>query len=507
MSMNSPRRPGGGRDRTFEPPRPARPDRAFRQIRNGLVGIAVLVVAAAVGVVIVVYQRQPVSARPVHRGIALPPCRGSAPPPLQVFNYHGLCIGLTDGSYVFNPRLGPIERAIARENARVVKYPNYATVALLTPMTASPASDVSLSRIENELAGAYAAQLAYNGNLSKAAPPIQLVLANEGTSLEQGWQQVTTRLAAKAMTGPPVNLRVVIGMGISVEQTYSGAEILENAGIPMVGSVTTADQLDWSHIKGLARVVPDVGRQVATLQRYYAARGGLGPAFLVTDTDTDPSDLYTKDLKSDFTADFSHYLSSQPEEYGPGRGETTDFRIISNTLCPQGSSTPPTVLYAGREAALPSFVSNLQMDCGGKSITVVTGSDGVALPPSQTTNRPRQGHVSVVFTDIENPRLAAVLPDVRSVFAKSQAGAASLADPWTIASYNAMMAASVAVSDAADSDPNATPALSTVLSVIPDLRAVPGATGPFSIGSTGNVIHPDIPIVELRNGSMHILSR
>lgn len=37
----------------------------------------------------------------------------------------------------------------------------------------------------------------------------------------------------------------------------------------MFGSVITADQLDWSHHKGLARVVPDVAEEITTLKQYF----------------------------------------------------------------------------------------------------------------------------------------------------------------------------------------------------------------------------------------------
>ena len=197
---------------------------------------------------------------------------------------------------MFSPGLGPIEHAIAAENAKVVKLKHYVTVALLTPMTSSTTSAVSLSRIKHELTGAYAGQLAANGsNLAQASPAINLVLANEGTSQELAYRRVTSLL--KQMRAAPTNLRAVIGMGVSVAPTVAGAKALGNAGIPMIGSVTTADQLDWPNHHGLARVVPDVAEEITTLKQYFQAHGGMGSAFLVEDEDT--SDFYTLDLKQD----------------------------------------------------------------------------------------------------------------------------------------------------------------------------------------------------------------
>ena len=486
----------------FRPPRRPGERQRARRTRTGLAALAVLVVAAA-GVTSyhIATSHRPAPPRPGRLAF----CPGSTPR-FQIFRNNGACVGVTDGSYFFNPSLAPIEHAIAQENAKVRAQRTYATVALLTPMTASASSDVSLPRIKDELAGAYAAQLAANGSdLSQDQPPVQVVLANEGTSQELAYGQVTGLLTG--MKAAPDNLRAVIGMGVSVEQTVLGAKILSKAGIPMIGAVTTADQLDWSNIAGLARVVPDVSDQVTALQRYFAAHGGLGSAVLITDTNT--SDLYTSDLMKDFTAAFAQDLTSQPQPFGPGRGEGTELRLISSSVCPQ-AGTPPTVLYAGRESALPTLISKLQgaPNCGDKQITVVTGSDAVALPPSQTTNQPREGHVSVVYSDIADPDPRAVLPQVRQIFADSPAGTASLSDPWTIATYNAMTAASIAISDAA-SGSSPVPLLGTVFGVIPLLsqrQAVPGATGPFSIGTNGNLINPDVPILKLTDGSPALLA-
>src|SRR5262249_32877912 len=219
------------------------------------------------------------------------------------------------------------------------------------PMTWSPSSAVSLARIKHELTGAYAGQLAANGsNLAQASPAINLVLANEGTSQERAYGQVTSLL--KQMKAAPTNLRAVIGMGVSVKPTIAGARALGNAGIPMIGSVITADQLDASNISGLSRVVPDVAEEITTLKQYFQAHEGMGAAFMVEDSDT--SDFYTLDLKRDMLAAFGSHINSEAP-YGPNTDLTTVFRIISNNICPAGVETPPTVFYAGRAAALPQF--------------------------------------------------------------------------------------------------------------------------------------------------------
>ena len=389
-------RPGSDGGPDFRPPRGPGDEKHRHRTRTALTVLAVLVLAAAG----LTFYHFAISHRAPAHTSSVVFCPGSMRR-FEVFRNHGACVGVTSGSYVFNPSLAPIERAIAHENAQVVRQKKYVTVALLTAMTASAASDVSLSRIKDQLAGAYAAQLAANGsNPAQSSPAIQLVLANEGTSQELEHGQVTSLL--KKMKAAPTNLRAVIGMGVSVTPTIAGAQALGDAGIPMIGSVITADQLDASNLKGLSRVVPDVAEEIATLKQYYQARGGMGSVFMVEDSDT--SDFYTLDLKNDFIAAFGQDINSEAP-YGPDTSLPAVFRIIGDNICPAGARTPPTVLYAGRETTLPQFSKDLELapNCGNKSVTVVTGADATGLDPGLTANQPRQGHVTVICTDIENP--------------------------------------------------------------------------------------------------------
>src|SRR5215467_14179892 len=101
----------GGPD--FRPPRSPIDERHGRRTRTALVILAVLVLAAAG---LAVYQ---FALRPSAHNSSLKLCPGSTPQ-FEVFKNNGACVGVTDGSYVFSPGLGPIEHAIAAENAKVV---------------------------------------------------------------------------------------------------------------------------------------------------------------------------------------------------------------------------------------------------------------------------------------------------------------------------------------------------------------------------------------------------
>jgi hypothetical protein len=100
-------------------------------------------------------------------------------PRFEVFKNHGACVGVTNGSYVFNPSMASIEHAIAHENAQVVRQKKYVTVALLTAMTDSAAKATCRSPVSKT-----SSRAPMPHSSAQASPPIQLVLANEGTNQE-----------------------------------------------------------------------------------------------------------------------------------------------------------------------------------------------------------------------------------------------------------------------------------------------------------------------------------
>lgn len=427
-------------------------------------------------------------------------------PPFQVINDHGECVGVTDGSFAFDPGdhgMTQAEHDIAAEDARVVRG-TYVTVALLTPLTFSPQSVVSLTRIRNEVEGAFVAQHTANDVLD-VSPKIRLVLANEG-SLEQAAPQVVAQL--KTLTGKD-RLVAVIGMGISVNATAIAARSLSAAGIPMVGSVITGDNLDWTHVTGLARVAVSSDEEVVRLASYLSGHGGLGTAFLVSDTDR--SDLYTSGLRRDFETAFGRHVSGE-EPYGPGPEIGNEFTLIADDVCGIPGA-PPSVVYAGREAVLPTLIQQLQgaPSCNGRNITILTGSDAEGLDPravaaqSGRSAQPNPAKVTVIYSGLDNP--ADITAQFRTLFTASF-GSTGIDDPWMIETYNAMSAAARAVALATGS--SSTPPLPlAVLDAIPLLNRqhmVQGATGPFGIGADGNLMNPDIPVFRVAGGTRQLLS-
>lgn len=135
----------------------------------------------------------------------------------------GECVGVTDGSFIFDPVFVDVQEKIATENAKVrAESHPCVTVALLDLLTPTVTSATSVEGIRSELEDAYTAQLRINESVRPADSHsrIRLVLANQGSTLEQ-WGPVAAQLTAMTQEGRPVV--AVIGLGISVKKTQKRA--------------------------------------------------------------------------------------------------------------------------------------------------------------------------------------------------------------------------------------------------------------------------------------------
>lgn len=438
-----------------------------------------------------------------------------------VTKHDGECVGVTDGSFVFDPALQQIEDKIKAENDSIAGQ-DYVTVAYLGSLTETPT--VSIERIRSQLEGAYVAQHAANS--SGIYPKVRLVLANKG-SLEQAWESVTKQLTE--MTEAPDRLVAVVGLGVSSLQTAESAKMLSRADIPMVGSVITADSLNTraeglgGPIDGLTKVVPNVGQLVAVLAEYLAqSRPDLRTAMLVSDGN--PDDLYTSTLKKDFTEKqlAAYWVNGgsviQPYDGTPGTsGILNQFSTIVSNFC--GVDPPDMVFYAGRAALLPDFITQLRKrSCVTRPITVVSGFDAAGLrttlPPPPDSNHP----VSIIYAGPDPKALADPQWnrdfDQYNRFEKmfttdSGFDPEDLEDGWAIMTHDAMLAAVTAITRATGQSP--TPPtrkdvrIQLYLSNSPT-TSVPGAAGTFMFNSTtGDVAGRRLPVMEIQPDNSFIV--
>jgi ABC-type branched-subunit amino acid transport system substrate-binding protein len=429
-----------------------------------------------------------------------------------VTRHDGQCVGVTDGSYVFAPALRTVESDIKRANDQLTKA--YVTVAFLGPLTAS--TDVSITRIRSELEGAYVAQ--YRANQEHGVG-IRLVLANVGNT-EHQWQPVVRQLSG--MASGPHPLVAVTGMGISVPQTAQAGHALSTDHIPMIGAVITGDRLDYPRIHGLVRVNPDVSDEAAALARYLGGAGLGDRAMLVQDTN--PGDLYTQSLNTDFRAQLARYITAggfpeEPFDAAPGSKDLQgQFYVLSSKLC--GPNPPDLILYAGRAGNLPDFIRQLWQrgeNCEPRrTITVVTGSDASSLP-GQLKPGLNDAPVRVIYPALANPGELARRPNGRNnrvlwarflrVFQRRGFAQSDLGDGWAIMSNDAVTAAQTAVNAAMAGLSGGVPGNRDVGGVLRDLGSVPGAAGLFGFDpATGNPTGRDFPVMELEpNGSQKVL--
>ena len=416
---------------------------------------------------------------------------------------------VTGGSPAFgtDPEMVKVEQDIAVANKNVTSGGPYVSVVLLDPFTYSPTGTVSQVRMTDELRGAYLAQQAIN-RLGKTK--VQLLLANEGTSSEEGEAQAVARIESLQKQD---GLVAVAGMGLSTASTQTAASALSNAGMVMFGALTTGDQFDNAYFQGFYQVVPDVDAQVQELLAYLEASqpnalkvaDGQYIALISSDQATD---VYSSDLENDFTTAFESVTTLRNSSFGPADPRQR-FAGIARGVCAEqapsgpGQAVSQLVLFAGREATLPTLIREFQQSagCHGHDVTIVTGSDANALPSSVTNPQPGDpgAIITVDYADIvDGSRLSpAFTKDYGRWFGPPGPGAACPRyDPWTIATYNSVMAAA---------ETALRPRPSAGQETASGTRApasIQGALlGTFGFSPNGQLANPDIPVYQVSAGA------
>jgi hypothetical protein len=415
---------------------------------------------------------------------------------------------VTDGSSTFgaDPEMVKVERDIAAANNSATSVGPHVSVVLLDPFTYSPAGTVSQVRMTDELRGAYLAQQAVN---SKDGPKIQLLLANEGTSNEEGEAQAVAQIESLQKRD---SLVAVAGMGLSTASTQTAASALSNAGMAMFGALTTGDQFDNAYFQGFYQVVPDVDAQVQELLAYLKAgqpkilkvANGQYVALVSSDQTTD---IYSSDLQTDFTTAFESVTTLRASSFDPADPRQR-FAGIAKGVCAEQAPAKPgqvvsqLVLFAGREATLPTLIREFQQsaDCQGHDVTIVTGSDANALPSSVTSRQPGDpgAMVAVDYADIvDGSKLSPMFTkDYNRSFGPPSPGAACPRyDPWAVATYNSVMAA-------AETALQSQPSAGRETAPGPQVPAsIPAALlGTFGFNPNGQLANPDIPVYQASSG-------
>jgi hypothetical protein len=366
------------------------------------IGAAVLVVLAGVGVGLAefVNYRADADATCMNQGVTIVTHQGPD------------CVGITDGSYQFDPASNPaakelsqVEKAIKAEDARVrTSGRGYVSIAYLMPISATGGVE-PIKTVAEQLQGAYTAQYYANrNNVEGTAPLIQLLIASSGT-------QANEYLAADHEIESYVNsqhLVAVAGIGVSLDNTISEVRKLAGAGIPVFGASITSDAFD--NIKNMVRSSPSNQATVDAALRFIRSKG-MTTAFLIEDTN--PSDSYDMTIVNEFRneyPDHTHHIIAA-ESYNT-TGVTTpsskpaqevDNRIgqMTSDICYANASV---VLFAGRGRELATLLTDLgTRPCLNHHITVVTGPDVTDMPFTSGVAQGLSSGVSLYYAGEANP--------------------------------------------------------------------------------------------------------
>ncbi|MEU7072501.1 hypothetical protein AB0B30_11815 [Streptomyces narbonensis] len=425
------------------------------------------------------------------------------------------CVGVNGDGYAFGiPELAETAEAIGRENA-TLQPGEYATVALLLPLT-SPDGGMR-TKVLHEVQGAYAYQYRANHESNSQTPKIRLVLANTGRG-NAHWKATTQQLSS--MTGAPDRLRVVSGVATSSTEMRQAVTALTGAGIAVVGTTITADDIangpgaGNNRFPGLARVSPTNSDEAKALAHF--GRVDAAKALLVQDTRS--GDHYTDTLKSAFAASLKgapyepQLFTSPPDPTDEGTTANT-FRQITHLIC---DTRAETVFFAGRHTQLRQFINALgSRGCTDRAFTILTGDEGSYLGADEKLDRDAlRTKLTVRYASLAHPDAWKEAPGRRvpvtggsvaaySTFetdiARASKKPVALTDGQAIVAYDAMATAVHAIRQATPRDAQY-PELADVVTQWPQVKGslrVNGASGWICLDNYGNPYNKAVPIVEL----------
>lgn len=430
------------------------------------------------------------------------------------------CVGITDGTYQFDPgykQLDEVEDKIKAEDQKVqasasASKKSYVSVAYLLPFpenqknSTKQSSIVPIKSAAEELAGAYSAQMYANAHSVENiwGPQIKLLIVNNGANGE-GYRIADHYIESDVKSQ---NLVAVAGIGVSLKQTVVEVNSLAKSGIPVFGSDISSD--DFDHINNMVRVTPSNSAMVSALLEYL--KNKYRNAFLVQGKGA--NDSYVKTLRSDlphFAGGNNGIMQSQEYDSSVGEeGVTNRLGEIAQAVC---ASHAQVVLFAGRGEDLGAMLSSFgnEGQCvnpnnrDGKT-AIVTGSDVTNL---QLTSAMKAGlkYVDLYYGGEVIPGEWNNGTCAREASAIGQTGAGNFAQTYpfgrqlpvqdgvAMVGYDAMLTAASATR-LADADGKTVPSPSGVAGELSALQgkqdSVPGASGPISFANYANPNPKDV---------------
>jgi ABC-type branched-subunit amino acid transport system substrate-binding protein len=362
-----------------------RRDRWRRRLRSKRAITAYALTAAVIAAVIVVPAVALVPPSPCHGGLVAVPDGGQTD-----------CVGLTDGSQVFDPRLAGVERLIHTENDSVTASGKpWVAIAYLVPMTLNEGSAITLEGVHEELQGAYVAQWEANHTHAYGdLPMLKLYLVNEGP--DQGsWPTAVKQILAA--TGDGRGVVAVAGLGDSVDATRAAATEMSDAQLAMFGTAITADNLNGTRYSSLVRVAPTNLDEVKAALAFLPSLPSRGSTAMLV-ADTNAADDYTRTwatgVESLYPVGGRRFVWA-PETFNRTLSAEGDrFVQISGVVCER---QPQVVFFAGRAKDLETFIGALGARGCGDPVTVISGDDDL-IDSGTTTAADYTAYLSALST-------------------------------------------------------------------------------------------------------------
>lgn len=287
------------------------------------------------------------------------------------------CVGLTDGSYSFSPRLSRIEERIKKANDAVVHSGKpYVTIVYLGPLTSDPTTKNPqqdlLSSAQGELVGLSIAQQSHNDTGSPLR--VRILLANAGSKMRYA-EPVAEQIRNREMHDR--HIVGVAGFEQSRQQTQDAIAEISRTALPMIG---TANSYDGTARQGNGfshyyfRLAPPNNR-LAEHDAHWALSGttDIRVRSVTVFFDGDPADLYSRNLADDFARQFTRQ----------GGGKVTlrsynDPSEVPNMVKEACIEPSDLFFYAGRSDEFRAFLTQLDTTVCGKGRRTILADDEIA---------------------------------------------------------------------------------------------------------------------------------
>lgn len=454
-----------------------------------------------------------------------PPPPQPCGPGLTAVGSPSICVGLDLESRGFgDDRLADLMASLAGKNP--ARADNVATIVLLDDMTPDITRGTGkLQTLRHRIQGAMTAVWRANeAGFAGDLPKLRLLLASYGAGAKQWPEAVEAIKQARAHE----NIVAVTGIGQSLEETRQAAAALSEAKIAVVGSIVTADNMNYdlegNLIQRFVRVAPLNSHQAQAAFTYMTAHSRYDKVMLVHDEN--PKDSYSQTLAEAFRVAYKDQHQQDvpytepyrsPDELVEVRRDEYMAQLFAKMHGDLCKIKPDLVYFAGRGADLKSFLDALfdSGACDLNELDIVTGDSAAFLIdeelPSADHLRVNIYYTAMAYgdqwadeaakpgaTDIVKKNLAnykqfeeAFTSEKAYRFAKTD-----LVDGYAMMGHDAVLVAVKAVRI----NPVSIPELNTVADQFLHFRCrdfIPGASGAIYFDNKGNPVNKPMPILRV----------